>query len=107
MHALQRGAYARKKTVRRQQVEQECTLLARTVVLLDAQTQPDHLLLSMEVTEDAGSAFNCSTWKFLEGFVQKENQLNEVRVGLGINQLLLGVGFQWKLVLPMAMISLP
>ena len=58
---------------------------APTVVLLDTLQTPALILADHEVTEDAGSAlaFQLLYSGNFEGFVQK-NQLNEVRVGLGI-----------------------
>ena len=58
-----------------------------------AQT-PALILADHEVTEDAGSAlaFQLLYSGNFEGFVQK-NQLNEVRVGLGINP----ENFAWEL----------
>ncbi len=62
------------------------------MVLLDAAQTPALILAEHEVTEDASSA--CLQLLYsgnFEGFVQRI-QLNEVRVGLGINpeKLLLG-----------------
>ncbi len=102
------GAYAREKTVRRQQVEQGIFSISSNRGASGHAQTPALILADHEVTEDAGSAlaFQLLYSGNFEGFVQK-NQLNEVRVGLGINP----ENFSWELApnqsfdTPVAMIS--
>ena len=102
------GAYAREKTVRRQQVEQGIFSISSNRGASGHAQTPALILADHEVTEDAGSAlaFQLLYSGNFEGFVQK-NQLNEVRVGLGINP----ENFAWELApnqsfdTPVAMIS--
>ena len=88
------GAYAREKTVRRQQVEQGIFSISSNRGASGHAQTPALILADHEVTEDAGSAlaFQLLYSGNFEGFVQK-NQLNEVRVGLGINP----ENFSWEL----------
>ena len=103
------GAYAREKTVRRQQVEQGIFSISSNRGASGHAQTPALILADHEVTEDAGSAlaFQLLYSGNFEGFVQK-NQLNEVRVGLGINP----ENFAWELApnqsfdTPVAMISI-
>ena len=102
------GAYAREKTVRRQQVEQGIFSISSNRGASGHAQTPALILADHEVTEDAGSAlaFQLLYSGNFEAFVQK-NQLNEVRVGLGINP----ENFAWELEAnqsfdtPVAMIS--
>ena len=88
------GAYAREKTVRRQQVEQGIFSISSNRGASGHAQTPALILADHEVTEDAGSAlaFQLLYSGNFEAFVQK-NQLNEVRVGLGINP----ENFAWEL----------
>lgn len=88
------GAYAREKTVRRQKVEQGIfTVVSNRGASGHAQT-PAMILCDDTATEDAGSALALQLLYSgnFQAFVQK-NQLNEVRLGLGIND----DNFAWQL----------
>lgn len=88
------GAYAREKTVRRQQVEQGIFSISSNRGASGHTQTPALLLCEQGVTEDAGNVFAIQLMYSgnFEAFVQK-NQLNEVRVAIGINP----ENFSWKL----------
>lgn len=88
------GAYAREKTVRRQQVEQGIFSISSNRGASGHAQTPALLLCEQGVTEDAGNVFAIQLMYSgnFEAFVQK-NQLNEVRVAIGINP----ENFSWKL----------
>ena len=88
------GAYAREKTVRRQQVEQGIFSISSNRGASGHAQTPALLLCDQGVTEDAGNVFALQLLYSgnFEAFVQK-NQLNEVRVAIGINP----ENFSWKL----------
>lgn len=88
------GAYAREKTVRRQKVEQGIfSITSNRGASGHAQT-PAMILCDGTATEDAGQALALQLLYSgnFQAFVQK-NQLNEVRLGLGIND----DNFAWQL----------
>ena len=88
------GAYAREKTVRRQQVEQGIFSISSNRGASGHAQTPALLLCDQGVTEDAGNVFAIQLMYSgnFEAFAQK-NQLNEVRVAIGINP----ENFSWKL----------
>ena len=79
------GAYAREKTVRRQQVEQGIFSISSNRGAWHAQT-PALILCDQGVTGMLGMCLHIQLMYSgnFEAFVQK-NQLNEVRVAIGIN----------------------
>lgn len=88
------GAYAREKTVRRQKVEQGIfSITSNRGASGHAQT-PAMILCDGTATEDAGQALALQLLYSgnFQAFVQK-NQLNEVRLGIGIND----DNFAWQL----------
>ncbi|MBE6165641.1 MAG: alpha-galactosidase [Streptococcus gallolyticus] len=88
------GAYAREKTVRRQKVEQGIFSIASNRGASGHAQTPAVILCDRTATEDAGSALALQLLYSgnFQAFVQK-NQLNEVRLGLGIND----DNFAWQL----------
>lgn len=88
------GAYAREKTVRRQKVEQGIFTVASNRGASGHAQTPAMILCDDTATEDAGSALALQLLYSgnFQAFVQK-NQLNEVRLGLGIND----DNFAWQL----------
>ena len=88
------GAYAREKTVRRQMVEQGIFSIASNRGASGHAQTPAVILCDRTVTEDAGSALALQLLYSgnFQAFVQK-NQLNEVRLGIGIND----DNFAWQL----------
>ena len=88
------GAYAREKTVRRQQVEQGIFSISSNRGASGHAQTPALILCDQGVTEDAGNVFAIQLMYSgnFEAFVQK-NQLNEVRLAIGINS----ENFSWKL----------
>lgn len=88
------GAYAREKTVRRQMVEQGIFSIASNRGASGHAQTPAMILCDRTATEDAGSALALQLLYSgnFQAFVQK-NQLNEVRLGLGIND----DNFAWQL----------
>ena len=88
------GAYAREKTVRRQQVEQGIFSISSNRGASGHAQTPALLLCDQGVTENAGNVFAIQLMYSgnFEAFVQK-NQLNEVRLAIGINP----ENFSWKL----------
>ena len=88
------GAYAREKTVRRQQVEQGIFSISSNRGASGHAQTPALLLCDQGITEDAGNVFAIQLMYSgnFEAFVQK-NQLNEVRLAIGINP----ENFSWKL----------
>ncbi|RCW16800.1 alpha-galactosidase [Streptococcus gallolyticus] len=95
------GAYAREKTVRRQRVEQGIFSIASNRGASGHAQTPAMILCDETTTEDAGDALALQLLYSgnFQAFVQK-NQLNEVRLGIGINddnfawQLLAGDSFE-------------
>ena len=88
------GAYAREKTVRRQMVEQGIFSIASNRGASGHAQTPAVILCDRTATEDAGSALALQliySGNF-QAFIQK-NQLNEVRLGIGIND----DNFAWQL----------
>ena len=88
------GAYAREKTVRRQMVEQGIFSIASNRGASGHAQTPAVILCDRTATEDAGSALALQLLYSgnFQAFVQK-NQLNEVRLGIGIND----DNFAWQL----------
>lgn len=88
------GAYAREKTVRRQKVEQGIFSIASNRGASGHAQTPAMILCDGTATEDAGQALALQLLYSgnFQAFVQK-NQLNEVRLGLGIND----DNFAWQL----------
>lgn len=88
------GAYAREKTVRRQKVEQGIFTVASNRGASGHAQTPAVILCDRTATEDAGSALALQLLYSgnFQAFVQK-NQLNEVRLGIGIND----DNFAWQL----------
>lgn len=88
------GAYAREKTVRRQKVEQGIFSIASNRGASGHAQTPAVILCDGTATEDAGQALALQLLYSgnFQAFVQK-NQLNEVRLGLGIND----DNFAWQL----------
>ncbi|SDP26134.1 alpha-galactosidase [Streptococcus equinus] len=88
------GAYAREKTVRRQKVEQGIFTVASNRGASGHAQTPAMILCDSTATEDAGSALALQLLYSgnFQAFVQK-NQLNEVRLGIGIND----DNFAWQL----------
>ena len=88
------GAYAREKTVRRQMVEQGIFSIASNRGASGHAQTPAVILCDRTATEDAGStlALQLLYSGNFQAFVQK-NQLNEVRLGIGIND----DNFAWQL----------
>lgn len=88
------GAYAREKTVRRQMVEQGLFSIASNRGASGHAQTPAVILCDRTATEDAGSALALQLLYSgnFQAFVQK-NQLNEVRLGIGIND----DNFAWQL----------
>lgn len=88
------GAYAREKTVRRQMVEQGIFSIASNRGASGHAQTPTVILCDRTATEDAGSALALQLLYSgnFQAFVQK-NQLNEVRLGIGIND----DNFAWQL----------
>lgn len=90
----QQGAYAREKTIRRQSVEQGIFTVASNRGASGHAQTPSLILVDKGATEDYGSALALQliySGNF-QAFVQK-NQVNEVRLGLGIND----DNFAWEL----------
>ena len=88
------GAYAREKTVRRQKVEQGIFSIASNRGASGHAQTPAMILCDGTATEDAGQALALQLLYSgnFQAFVQK-NQLNEVRLGIGIND----DNFAWQL----------
>ncbi|MDU1740682.1 MAG: alpha-galactosidase, partial [Streptococcus lutetiensis] len=88
------GAYAREKTVRRQKVEQGIFTVASNRGASGHSHTPAMILCEHTATEDAGQALALQLLYSgnFQAFVQK-NQLNEVRLGIGIND----DNFAWQL----------
>ena len=88
------GAYAREKTVRRQKVEQGIFSIASNRGASGHAQTPAMILCDGAATEDAGQALALQLLYSgnFQAFVQK-NQLNEVRLGIGIND----DNFAWQL----------
>lgn len=88
------GAYAREKTVRRQMVEQGIFSIASNRGASGHAQTPAVILCDRTATEDAGNALALQLLYSgnFQAFVQK-NQLNEVRLGIGIND----DNFAWQL----------
>ena len=88
------GAYAREKTVRRQMGEQGIFSIASNRGASGHAQTPAVILCDRTATEDAGSALALQLLYSgnFQAFVQK-NQLNEVRLGIGIND----DNFAWQL----------
>ncbi|SDQ36196.1 alpha-galactosidase [Streptococcus equinus] len=88
------GAYAREKTVRRQKVEQGIFTVASNRGASGHSHTPAMILCDHTATEDAGQALALQLLYSgnFQAFVQK-NQLNEVRLGIGIND----DNFVWQL----------
>ncbi|WP_274641491.1 alpha-galactosidase [Streptococcus equinus] len=88
------GAYAREKTVRRQKVEQGIFTVASNRGASGHSHTPAMILCDHTATEDAGQALALQLLYSgnFQAFVQK-NQLNEVRLGIGIND----DNFAWQL----------
>ena len=88
------GAYAREKTVRRQMVEQGIFSIASNRGASGHAQTPAVILCDRTATEDAGSALALQLLYSgnFQAFVKK-NQLNEVRLGIGIND----DNFAWQL----------
>lgn len=88
------GAYAREKTVRCQMVEQGIFSIASNRGASGHAQTPAVILCDRTATEDAGSALALQLLYSgnFQAFVQK-NQLNEVRLGIGIND----DNFAWQL----------
>ena len=88
------GAYAREKTVRRQKVEQGIFSIASNRGASGHAQTPAMILCDGTATEEAGQALALQLLYSgnFQAFVQK-NQLNEVRLGLGIND----DNFAWQL----------
>ena len=83
-----------RRTVRRQQVEQGIFSISSNRGASGHAQTPALLLCDQGVTEDAGNVFAIQLMYSgnFEAFAQK-NQLNEVRVAIGINP----EKFSWKL----------
>lgn len=88
------GAYAREKTVRRQKVEQGIFSIASNRGASGHAQTPAMILCDGTATEEAGQALALQLLYSgnFQAFVQK-NQLNEVRLGIGIND----DNFAWQL----------
>lgn len=88
------GAYAREKTVRRQPVEQGTFLIASNRGASGHAQTPALILCQHEASEYYGEALALQLMYSgnFQAFVQK-NQLNEVRLGIGLND----DNFAWKL----------
>ncbi|MGT2750300.1 alpha-galactosidase [Streptococcus orisasini] len=88
------GAYAREKTVRRQQVEQGTFCLASNRGASGHAQTPALVLCQHETNEYYGEALALQLMYSgnFQAFVQK-NQLNEVRLGIGLND----DNFAWEL----------
>ena len=88
------GAYAREKMVRRQKVEQGIFTVASNRGASGHSHTPAMILCDHTATEDAGQALALQLLYSgnFQAFVQK-NQLNEVRLGIGIND----DNFSWQL----------
>ncbi|HAK38949.1 alpha-galactosidase (melibiase) [Streptococcus infantarius subsp. infantarius] len=88
------GAYAREKTVRRHKLEQGIFTVASNRGASGHAHTPAMVLCDHTATEDAGQALALQLLYSgnFQAFVQK-NQLNEVRLGIGIND----DNFAWEL----------
>lgn len=88
------GAYAREKTVRRQKVEQGIFSIASNRGASGHAQTPAMILCDGTATEEAGQALALQLLYSgnFQAFFQK-NQLNEVRLGIGIND----DNFAWQL----------
>lgn len=88
------GAYAREKTIRRQRVEQGIFKISSNRGASGHGQTPALILCDHDTGEDAGEAlaFQLMYSGNFQAFVQK-NQLNEVRVGIGIED----ENFAWEL----------
>lgn len=88
------GAYAREKTVRRHKLEQGIFKIASNRGASGHAQTPNLILCDSETTEEAGQVWAIQLLYSgnFEAWIQ-QNQLNEVRLGIGINE----DNFAWKL----------
>ena len=88
------GAYAREKTVRRHKLEQGIFKIASNRGASGHAQTPSLILCDNEATEEAGQVWAIQLLYSgnFEAWIQ-QNQLNEVRLGIGINE----DNFAWKL----------
>ena len=88
------GAYAREKTVRRHKLEQGIFKIASNRGASGHAQTPSLIICDSETTEEAGQVWAIQLLYSgnFEAWIQ-QNQLNEVRLGIGINE----DNFAWKL----------